>query len=253
LIDAKADDSKRGDATDGLESHYFTKDEYDITSQTSEKKQFLNKSLTEDEINAQCWVFLLAGFETTATTLGFMSYALALHPECQEKLYKEVVTAMGSEKEISYEDLHRLPYLDACISETLRVYPPVSRLEREVNQDFKLGESEIKLLKGQVVEIPVYAIHHSEEYFKDADHFIPERFLPENRNQIIPYTYLPFGTGPRNCIGMRFALMEIKLAIAHIIIRYRFTKCNKTEEKLKFRPMVPTLSPSSVTVGIEKR
>ena len=209
--------------------------------------------MTEEEIIAQCWIFLIAGFETTATTLGYLTYALALNPEVQEKLYNEVKTAMGSDKEISYDDLHRLPYLDACISETLRVYPPVIRLEREVNQDFKLGDSEIKLYKGQLVEIPVYAVHHCEDYFKNADQFIPERFLPENRNQIIPYTYMPFGTGPRNCIGMRFALMEIKLAMAHILMRFRFTKCEKTEERIKFRAMHLILAPISVTVGIEKR
>src|SRR5207247_2048702 len=107
------------------------------------------------------------------------------------------------EEEIGYEELHRLPYLDACISETLRKYPPVTRLEREANQNVTLGDPDIKLKKGHLVEIPIYAIQHSEEYFENAEQFIPERFLPENRYKIIPYTYMPFGTGPRNCIGMR--------------------------------------------------
>ena len=202
---------------------------------------------------AQCWVFLLAGFETTATTLGYMSYILATNPECQQKLFNEVISAMDSDNEISYEKLHALPYLDACLSETLRLFPPVMRLEREVNQNFKLGDSEIKLFKGQLVEIPVYAIHHSEKFYKNADQFIPERFLKENRDQIIPYTYMPFGTGPRNCIGMRFALMEVKLAIAHILVRYHLTKCDKTETELEFKPLTPVLAAKSLTIGIEKR
>ncbi len=98
-----------------------------------------------------------------------------------------------------------------------------------------MGNTGLTLFKGQTVEIPVYAIHHSEEYFPNADKFIPERFLPENRHKIIPYSYLPFGAGPRNCIGMRFALTEAKLGLASIIQKYRFSRSPRTEVPLSFK------------------
>ena len=211
-----------------------------------------NKKLTNNEIAAQAWVFLLAGFETTATTLGYMSYLLATHPKIQERLHRELINAMDSNQEIDYDKLQALPYLDACISETLRLFPPVFRLERECNTDMMLGNTGIYLQKGHSVEVLVYAMHHNEEYFPNAEKFSPERFLPENRHLILPYTYMPFGNGPRNCIGIRFALMEIKLALAHILTRFKFTKIDKTEQTIEFLPLSVLLIPKSLTVGIEK-
>ncbi len=217
------------------------------------KINVVNKQLTEDEILAQAWLFFVAGYETTATTLTFCSYELALNPECQEKLCEELKSAMDSNGEINYETLAKLPYLDSVISETLRLYPPVLRLEREAMTDYKLGNTGITLLKGQLVEIPVFAIHHSEEYYPNPERFFPERFMPENRDQIIPYTYIPFGAGPRNCIGMRFALMEAKLCLAHIVRRFRFVRSAKTAVPLQFKTVTRLCSAKSVIVGIQKR
>jgi len=211
------------------------------------------KSLTDDEIIAQSWLFLIAGFETTATTLGYISYLLALNPSAQEKLYDEVMSAVDSDGEISYEDLQRLPYLDACLSETLRLFPPLVRLERIASEDMKLGTKGVTLKKDQMVEIPVYPIHRSEKYYENPDEFKPERFLPENRHKLIPYTYFPFGTGPRNGLGMRFALMEVKLAISHIVMRYRFKRCPKTEVPIEYFNLTQMLTAKSITLGIEKR
>ncbi len=214
---------------------------------------FTNKYLTENEILAQAWIFFVAGYETTATTLSFCSYELAVNPECQEKLYEEVSSAIDSKGEISYETLAKLHYLDSVISETLRLYPPVIRLEREAMTDHKLGDTGITLFKGQIVEIPTYAVHHSEEYYPNPEKFIPERFMPENRHQIIPYTFIPFGAGPRNCVGMRFALMEAKLALAQIVRKFKFVRSAKTEVPLKFKTVTPLCAAKSIIVGIEKR
>ncbi|XP_054157216.1 cytochrome P450 3A56-like [Oppia nitens] len=237
------------------ESHHVNEGEDEIAAEKRMLNSTViqNKSLTEDEIIAQSWLFLLAGFETTATAMGYISYELAFNKEIQEKLYNEVSAIVDSDGEFKYEELQTLPYLDAVISESLRMYPPLTRLERIASEPMKLGDTGIKLDKHQMIEIPVYAIHRSERYHKNADRFTPERFLPENRKKLIPYSYLPFGTGPRNCIGMRFALMEIKLAIAHMVMRYRFKTCQQTERPIQYMNVTPLLTAKSITLSIEKR
>ena len=157
---------------------------------------FVEKKLNENEILAQCFLFFIAGYETTATTLSFCSYELALHPEIQERLYSETSSAFDANGDINYDILSKLPFLDSVISETLRLYPPVLRLGREAMEDIQLENTDITIAKGVIAEIPVYAIHHSEEYYENASEFNPDRFMPENRANIKPNTYLPFGSGP---------------------------------------------------------
>ena len=198
-------------------------------------------------------IILLAGFETTVLTLTYLSYHLAIEPDCQQKLYEELIEAFGADGQIGYEELNRLPYLDACISETLRLYPPIPRLEREAGCDFELGDTGLKLTKGMLVEIPIYAIQHSDLYYDNPDQFNPNRFMPENKHKLEPYAYLPFGTGPRNCIGMMFGLMELKLALAHLVPKYVFKVTDKTEKQLKFRALSMNMNAYSVTVGVGKR
>ena len=103
------------------------------------------------------------------------------------------------------------------------------------------------------MNILVYVIHHNEEYYPSPEKFKPERFLPENRDQIKPFTYLPFGSGPRNCVGMRFALLEAKLALAKIITKYKFVKSKSTQVPLTFLPNRAILTPKSIIVGVERR
>ncbi len=161
---------------------------------------------------------------------------MALNPHVQDKLYEEVNAVADKNGDIDYDTLMKLPYLDSVLSETLRKYPPFFRLERRVAQKYKLGDSGIELFKDQIVEIPVFAIHHSEEFYPNPDDFNPDRFMPKNRSQIKSYTYLPFGVGPRNCIGLRFALLEAKLGVSKLIQRYKFFRSENTDVPLKWKP-----------------
>jgi cytochrome P450 len=238
LMDAELEDKNNED--------YHLSDE--------QNKSVTNKKLTEDEILGQAWIFFIAGYETTASTLSFCAYELALNPQIQEKLFNEINEAFDENtSEINYDILSKLPYLDACLSETLRLYPPVIRLERSATEDYKLGDTGLVIKKGNLIEIPVYGIHHSEEYYPNPELFDPERFMPENRDKIIPYTYLPFGAGPRLCLGMRFALMEAKQCLAHIIKNYRFSRNNKTDIPINFTKMTTLLQTKPIIVSIEKR
>jgi cytochrome P450 len=100
-------------------------------------------------------------------------------------------------------------------------------LSRETSRKYILDEN-ITLDKYQSIEIDVYSLHHSELYFPNPQEFKPERFLPENKDNIIPYTYMPFGLGPRNCVGMRLGLMDLKLCLALLILKYKFINSNKS-------------------------
>lgn len=120
-----------------------------------------------------------------------------------------------------------MKYMDMVIDETLRLYPPATRLERVASRDYKYDD-EIEIQKGQIIVVPIYALHHDAEIYLDPEQFNPERFSEENRKSRENVAFIPFGSGPRNCIGMRFAIIEIKLLLAKILSQYRFLPCDKT-------------------------
>ena len=199
---------------------------------------------------AQAHSFFSAGYETTATSLTWTAFQLALNPSVQEKLYEEVITAVDSNGNLDYDLVARLPYLDSVVSEVLRMHNPATRLNRVCMEETELAG--IKLLKGFNVEISVHTVHHSEEFHPNPYKFDPERFMPENRHNIKPYTYLPFGSGPRSCIGMRFALMETKIAIAYVIRQFRFSKSPNTPANPATKHLFLNV-PANAYLYLEKR
>lgn len=241
---------------DLLEAHHVN---VGTEEMETEKKLFKNiigtKRLSEDEILAQAIVFFLAGYETTANALSSILYELAVNPDIQQRLYEEIQEAKAKDSSLSYQTVQSLPYLDAVISEGLRMYPPAMSVGRECNAEegYHIPEINFTLKKGESVTFPVVAIHHLEEYWKQPEVFNPDRFLPENRHLLTPYTYLPFGGGPRSCIGMRFALTEAKLGLANIIDRYQITRTPKTPKKLKIILSFPLLKTEPIYIGVKKR
>ncbi|XP_075550556.1 cytochrome P450 3A19-like [Dermacentor variabilis] len=147
----------------------------------------------------------------------------------------------------------KLKYLHCVVSETLRLYPSAPRLERSALEDYVLGETGIKLPKGCTVVVPIYALHRDPEYFPEPDAFKPERFSDENVGSIRPYTYLPFGAGPRNCIGMRLGLHAVKVALLHSIHKVQFVRTEKTQVPLKMKIGFGAVTAEDMTVGIRKR
>lgn len=190
-----------------------------------------NVLLTDDEIIGNAYISLLAGYETTATALAFTFYLLVQHPEVQEKLYDEI-TANLTDDNWSYEAVHSLQYLDQVFNESLRIYPPVTGfLTRKCNKECQLGD--LVVPEGVILQAPVWNIHHDPELWPEPWKFDPDRFAPENRSSINNMAFLPFGVGPRNCIGMRFAQLEAKLAISRLVQKFRFVPCEKTDDPLK--------------------
>ena len=195
------------------------------------------RKFTDDEIMANCLLFLMAGTDTTKSMICFTAFVLAKHADEQEKLYQEVVgiaEKTGQEKIMS-ESLPDMPFLDAVINETLRLYPVAILADRRVSKDYNL-----EVAPGKVVNLPaetliyisIWHIHRNEKYFHQADKFIPDRFFGDNAKKIDPKTFLPFGAGPRGCIGKRMALVILKLAIANLILKYKLQSRTKTMETL---------------------
>ncbi|XP_037054366.1 cytochrome P450 3A9-like isoform X3 [Peromyscus leucopus] len=188
-------------------------------------------ALSDLEILAQSITFFFAGYETTSTTLTFITYLLATHPNVQEKLQHEIDAVLPNKAPATYETLLEMEYLDMVVNETMRLYPVATRVNRLSKKDAEING--VLISKGTVVVIPVFVLHRDPKYWPDPEEFRPERFSKENKDRINPYTYLPFGYGPRNCIGMRFALINMKLAIVKILQNFSLSPCEETEVCLK--------------------
>ncbi|CAG2116422.1 unnamed protein product, partial [Medioppia subpectinata] len=137
-------------------------------------------------------------------------------------------------QDIDYDAIERLEYLNACLNETLRLFAPALALEREASEDITLTgdggpDDYIKVFKGDMVQILVSQLHKDPEQFNDPEKFEPDRFLPQNISHH-PYSYLPFGAGPRNCVAKRLALMEAKLAILYSVYNYRYYRRDNSQQ-----------------------
>ncbi|XP_067940091.1 cytochrome P450 3A24-like [Watersipora subatra] len=186
------------------------------------------KGLTSDDIMANAFVFFTAGYETTASTLQFFCYNLALNPEVQEKLYEVICDATGDGTELCYDDLKKLDYLEMCINESMRLFPPVPKVDRVARRDVTINGIDIP--KGMVVEIPIFVIQRDAEYWPEPEKFEPERFSPENKTESHQYTFMPFGLGNRSCIASRLAMLELRLAAVKLVKAFRFEKTAQTTE-----------------------
>ncbi|TDH09265.1 hypothetical protein EPR50_G00085060 [Perca flavescens] len=209
------------------------------------------KMMTEDEVVGQAFVFLLAGYETSSNTLAFTCYLLAIHPECQRKVQEEVDDFFTRHESPDYTNVQELKYLDMVISETLRLYPPGFRFARDIDQDCVLNGQ--LLPKGATLEIPAGFLHHDPEHWPEPESFIPERFTPEAKANRHPFVYLPFGAGPRNCVGMRLAQLEIKMALVRLFRRFSIVACSETKVPLELKSS-STLGPKNgIFVKIRRR
>ncbi|KAE8296549.1 Thromboxane-A synthase [Larimichthys crocea] len=209
------------------------------------------KMMTEDEIVGQAFVFLLAGYETSSNTLGFTCYLLAIHPECQCKVKEEVDDFFTRHESPDYTNVQELKYLDMIISEALRLYPPGFRFARDIEQDCVVNGQ--FLPKGASLEIPAGFLHHDPEHWPEPEKFIPERFTPEAKASRHPFVYLPFGAGPRNCVGMRLAQLEIKMALVRLFQKFSIVACSETKVPLELKSS-STLGPKNgIFVKLEKR
>lgn len=197
-----------------------------LKNEISEKEaKTATKGLTRREIFGNSQLMIFAGYETTSTALMFLLYNLAIHQDCQEELREQLQCAMDRhEGELSYETINDIKYLNMCINESLRLYPPAPMNQRCCEKDVTIQGHHF--VKGLMIQINMYAMSHDEEYWDEPYSFKPERM--EDMSKIDPMIFQPFGAGPRNCIGMRFALMVLKLAVCKILINFEILPTENT-------------------------
>nr|ALJ30298.1 cytochrome P450 monooxygenase CYP9A [Mamestra brassicae] len=195
----------------------------------------INRVWTDTDLIAQAFLFFLAGFETVSAGMSFLLYELALNPDVQERLGHEIKeTDAKNGGKFDFNSIQNMPYMDMVVSELLRLWPPAVALDRVCTKDYNLGKPNEKadkdfiVRKGTGLSIPVYAIHRDPQFFPNPDKFDPERFSDENKHNIQTFAYMPFGVGPRNCIGSRFALCEIKVMAYQILQHMELSPCEKT-------------------------
>ncbi|XP_011190520.2 probable cytochrome P450 6a21 [Zeugodacus cucurbitae] len=196
------------------------------------------KGLTLEEMAAQAFVFFAAGFETSSTTLSFLLYELAVNQDIQKRLRAEILEEVEHHGgKVTYECINSMPYMKQVISETLRKYPVVPHLQRKAIADYNVpGHPNYVIEKGTTVYIPVMGIHHNPEFYPAPDKFDPERFAPAQMQLRDAINWLPFGDGPRNCIGLRFGQMQIRIALTYLLRKFEFCTCPKTDIPLVMDP-----------------
>lgn len=220
----------------------------------------LSNQPTTEDIVSQAFIFFLAGLDTTSTLLSIIAYEIALHPDVQKKIHEEVDCYMKEGNgEISYDALAKMEYIDQVVSETLRLHPAVLAIDRLCVEEFELppaapGYKSVTVSPGEVVLFPAYGLHRDPKYFPDPEKFDPERFGKENKDNIDPYVYMPFGIGPRKCIGNRFALMKIKILLIHLFHKFVVKPTEKTQVPLTYQSYTfQAVVKGGVWLGLEKR
>uniref|UniRef100_A0A182JTS3 Cytochrome P450 n=1 Tax=Anopheles christyi TaxID=43041 RepID=A0A182JTS3_9DIPT len=199
------------------------------------------KALSMDELMAQAFGFFLAGYETSSSNVTFCLYELALNEECQERARVCVQEALQKHGGLTYEALSDMEYLDQCINETLRKYPPLPILPRLTSKEYRIPDSDVILPPKMKIHIPVYAIQRDERYYPEPDRFDPDRFTPERMAERHFSTFLPFGEGPRICIGQRLGVMQSRVGLATVLANFRVRVGSRTPIPMVFAKDAVTL------------
>ncbi|EDX06840.1 GD25811 [Drosophila simulans] len=200
------------------------------------KDELYYSEFTADDLLAQCLLFFFAGFEIISSSLCFITHELCLNPTVQDRLYEEVLTVHEelNGQPLTYDKLTKMKYLDMVVLEALRKWPPSISTDRECSEDIDLfdenGQKLFSARKGDVLQIPIFSLHHDPDNFEDPEFFNPERFA--EGHALESRVYMPFGVGPRNCIGNRMALMELKSIVYQLLLNFKLLPAERTSRDL---------------------
>ncbi|XP_037043595.1 probable cytochrome P450 6g2 [Bradysia coprophila] len=214
-----------------------------ITLKNEDKSKNLtatNIVFQDDVIVAQAAVFFTAGYETSSTIMSFGLYELAFQLDIQRKLRQEIKeTLLASKGELTYDIVQNMVYLNMVVQEMLRMYPPLPFLDRLCTnpEGYSLEPHDNFVIPHKMpIVIPVFAIQRDPKYWPNPNKFDPERFSAANKDKIVPYTLLPLGTGPHNCIGERFGILQTKIGLINFMKNHHVTPTENTPRVLQFEP-----------------
>lgn len=173
-----------------------------------------------DALLAQAAIFFIAGRETSITTITCVLYELAKHPEMQKRVREEILQTIQDANGVTYDAVHNMKYLHQVINETLRLHPPAPLLDRLPISDYTFPGTKISIEKNTPVYVVLSGLQSDPRYYQDPMRFDPERFSDERKNEIVPCTFLPFGDGPRNCIGLRLGILQTSVGLIAILRDY---------------------------------
>ena len=205
----------------------------------------------ESLIISNALLLFFVGFDTTAMGFAMVAHKLARYPDCQEKVIEEIDEVIGSTQEVTYEHIQKLKYMDMFMSEVFRTSPSLTAHERRCSKDYKIPDTDYTIPKGRYVKVYFKDFTTRSDFFMNPEEFDPENFAPENKHN--KFGYHTFGHGPRNCIGMRYANMTMKICMVYLLKQFRVTKGPKFEDELVADPNNPGNFINGAYVKIETR
>ncbi len=191
------------------------------------------QGMSDELVLSESMQLLVAGHETSSNGLSWLLYLLSSHPECLERVRQEFDSVLG-DAPLSHADVPKFEFTTQVIQEALRLYPPFWMIDREAVADDRAGDIEIP--RGSTVIVYVYGAHHAPRYWERPESFEPERFIKTNEKLRTPFTYLPFGGGPRVCIGNQYAMLQILMILSDLLRKYDFQLT--PGQTIEARPMV---------------
>lgn len=191
--------------------------------------------MTDEEIREEVNTIMFEGHDTTAAGSSFALSVLGCQPEIQARVHEELDSIFGdSDRQCTFEDTLKMKYLERVILETLRLFPPVPLIAREITKDTKIVTGDYVLPTGATVMITQFQTHRAEKYYPNPLVFNPDNFLPEKMQQRHYYAYIPFSAGPRSCVGRKFAMLKLKVLLSTILRNYRvYSEKSYTDFKLR--------------------
>ncbi|NP_001351145.1 cytochrome P450 4g15-like [Halyomorpha halys] len=187
--------------------------------------------LTNEEIQHQIDTIMFEGHDTTAAGSSFFLAMMAARPDIQEKCVEEVQRIFGdSNRPVTFQDTLEMKYIERCLMETLRMYPPVPIIARELKQELKLASCDLTIPAHCTVVVNTFMLHRKPDIYSNPNFFDPDNFLPEKSASRHYYSYIPFSAGPRSCVGRKYAVLKLKVMLATILRNYRIMPGKKEKD-----------------------
>lgn len=187
--------------------------------------------ISDEEIKNQVDTIMFEGHDTTAAGSSFFLSMMGIHQHIQDKVIQELDTIFGdSDRPATFQDTLEMKYLERCLMETLRMYPPVPIIARSLKQDLKLASSDLVVPSGATIVVATYKLHRLESIYPNPDVFDPDNFLPERQANRHYYAFVPFSAGPRSCVGRKYAMLKLKIILSTILRNFRVISDLKEDE-----------------------